>query len=208
MRTQIAQREAEQDAPLLLKFRVNEKYTQSIADFLDVRERTKKEEKMLTTKRTTEVGKEEAFAYQRKDAVGNKQADTGTEMFFEGKNGNAISFIHLVDDLKESGYSLIDVFSYQKEGDRMSFICFKFNKEKSAGFPKKVTDLLKVLCDKSWEHTHIWDNPNGSITINAAHLTERNVCCLRMDRTDAQGMLTGADSVAPQEGIYFTIHDC
>lgn len=206
-RTQVAQRLAGANAPLLLKFRVNTRYTETIADILNVRNRSKKEEYELTKKRVAEVGKDEAFAYQRTDAVGNKQADTGTEMFYEGDGGNALTFANMLDDMKENGYNLIDVHSYQKNGDRMSFIVFSFNKEKTAGFPPKVYALLRKLSDMSWLHVHIWDNPNGSITINAAHIIQEGKAPeIRMGRTDQMGMLKDNDQVAPEEGIYFTIH--
>lgn len=207
MWTQIAQRSAGADAPLLLKFRVNNRYTQAIADILEVKNRSKKQEYDLTKNRVKEVGKEEAFAYQRKDAVGTKQADTGTAMFYneaKPKDGNSLSFIHFIDDLKESGYNLVDLYSYQKDGDRMSFICFSFNRQKSAGFPSKVNNLLKRLAAKSWQHVHIWDNPNGSITVNAAHIAEQQAPAIRMERTDKNGMLIGSDEKAPKEGIYFS----
>jgi hypothetical protein len=186
---------------------VNSKYTQTIADILEVRNRSKKEEYELTKNRVAKVGKSEAFAYERKDAVGTKQADTGTAMFYnekKPKDGNAMTFVHFIDDLKESGYNLIDLYSYQKDGDKMSFICFSFNRKESDGFPSKVNNLLKQLAAKSWEHVHIWDNPNGSITVNAAHLTEQQVPAIRMERTNENGMLTGSDERAPKEGIYFS----
>lgn len=204
-KTQIAQRSEEQNAPLLLKFRVNSRYTERISDILEVRNRSRKEEYELAKTRVKKVGVDEAFVYDRTDATGVKQADTGTEMFHVGKNGNALTFVNLVEDMKEVGYNLIDVYSFQKESDRMSFICFSFDKSKTDGFPRKVYDLLKELCKKSWEHTHIWDNPNGSITINAAHIMPDNqqAPTIRMAKTNGHKELGGTK--VDKEGIYFTI---
>jgi hypothetical protein len=202
-RTQIAERSAAQEAPLLLKFRVNQRYTQIIADTFDVRVRSQHETYQLNKKRIKEVGVSEAFAYERIDAVGTKQADTGTAMFFVGKNGNSLTFVNFISDLKESGYNLVDTYSYQKPGDRMSFICFSFNKEESAGFPPKVCSLLKTLAQKSWEHVHIWDNTNGTITINAAHIMDVVAPEIRMVRTNEHKEIEGRK--VEKEGIYLTI---
>ena len=109
--------------------------------------------------------------YNRCDAVGNKKADTGSELFAVGKEGNSLTFTNLLEDIKNIGYSLTEVYLLQKNKDYMAFIVFVFeNKTNSNDFPIEIYSLLTRLCNITWQHVHIWDNPDGSITINSAHI--------------------------------------
>lgn len=220
--TQMAAVPNETEVSILVKFKANKSYAGKIASFLgEVRERTEEDEKKLNKMRVAQVGKADAFAYKRElpEASEGKLllADTGTEMFYNGEPGNCIKFAQLPQDLANIGYKLCNVYSFQKTHDvkkGMFFICFEFRTGEANTFPEEVTALLGELCQKTWEHAHIWNNLNNAkgagITINAAKIVIDDTVAywdFNLDQTGENMMLIQTKKAAPEEGIYFTLSD-
>jgi hypothetical protein len=210
----LAKRAAEQSAPIWLKFRINPRYMDKVKDFMDIQNRPEKQEARLTLKRMREAEKMgfQGDAYDRTDAAGNAQADTGLEMFHNGKPGNALSLRNVCVDLKDMGYKLTDVHSFQKQNDNMAFIVFIFDnkfsdKVQPMNPPQALKDLLKKLIEMHYEHVHIWDNPDLTVTINCAHINHNmQFPELRMHRVSSPTKQQGTDIYLPY-GIYMVLDE-
>lgn len=178
-------RRPDQSNEIQLRFRVSQQYINAVTDLVQYK---------FPNSKHKENKKVNTLIHDRLDAVGNKKFDTGLEMFAVGKRGNTLTFTNLLDDMQNAGYALTKVYLVQKKKDIMRFIVFCFDNRNThdiCDFPAEVCSLLKRLTDLAWQHTHIWNNPDGSITINAAHILPKYLECsgLRFKHSNEEGQL-------------------
>ncbi|MFA6132319.1 MAG: hypothetical protein WC702_04670 [Patescibacteria group bacterium] len=108
----------------------------------------------------------------RTDAVGNRQADSGTPVFgwkAEGRQSVSLRCV-LADVTRVFGWSVTGLTMFQKEGDRMYFLVVVLEAGKPAldmspALQAKLTEIL----GRTFGHVHCFRNPDGSVTVNPAH---------------------------------------
>lgn len=168
------ERDLSQPFSIIWKFRVNQNYVDKLKSAgLDTTLRT----------RSFELGKlgenmDEAkaiginpFAHRRIDAANNAKADSGIKPFGDGKEGLRVNLKHFWKNLFDMSFQLQKHAIFKKQNDNMYFIEFVFVKTKFEGeVEDSAADFLEMISDNTFEHVHIWSNPNQTITVNCAHL--------------------------------------
>ncbi len=155
----------------------------------------------------------DVFDYNRRNSANILVADTGEEMLFNKEDvakGNKFSMKSLAENLDAIGYKLIEVYSIQKTTDNKPTLVFEFNRpdevEGAQTYPAIVEETFKVLSEASWDFVHCWNNPDDTVTINAAGRSENKKCGqLRIDRLYIEQEKDWATGTLPM-GIYLL--DC
>lgn len=213
MATAVAKRGPETPCRIDLKFKVDPSMISSLLGFMELRNRSKEEEKQMQEKKVVEAGgdKDEVFIFDRTDTSGTKQGDTGGKIWDNGRPGHCFSMKSILEDLLFCLYTLDNVYSFRKGTESMVFIVFCFEQKKQQNFPgaAEFMDKLQFFCQRTWQNIHIWDNPDkGSVTINSANSSAKVVAPeLRLERTNAKGILKSSGQKPPFEGIYLSYQE-
>lgn len=183
-----ADRKAAYDAALhtglekiFLKFRINEKRWEELKNAgVAIIKRDEKEITQNNIKDAKKFGIN-AFAYNRKDAAGNKRADSGT-MVLEDWD---IYADDLLQSLIELGWTS-SINMYRKTGEKVmgfAVIVFEHDPQPYTGpdgenppstpLNTKILDIIREkLSKRVYEHLQVWRNPNGTCTFNFSHATD------------------------------------
>jgi hypothetical protein len=109
-----------------------------------------------------------AERYRRKDAAGNRQADSGRAIWEGGLTLGSLQ--RLPADLEAAGYRLERCYLQQKQGDSMFALRLWFG---TAGEPAVLSaeaeSEVGKLLGSAWEHVHGYLNPDGTATVNPSH---------------------------------------
>lgn len=120
------------------------------------------------------VGRD-AFRGQRTDAVGNRQADSGTPVFGWKKEGRAITNLrHVRAELEAMGYRIVNVNLRKKDGDTMFSLFVKFAPVGDT-FAQlaDIEGVLAQVLDTTWKFLHGYRNPKPTgteVTLNPSHM--------------------------------------
>lgn len=162
---------------VLLKFRVNPRRMEKLRS-QGVQKKHRDDEGVMLSQiiKAHDAGDEVAFG--RKDATGVVRSDTGKKIFVvdlkEQVEHRPVHFTGIPEMLKRAGFYLEDVHTYHKDGDGMGFLVMSFSRNAEGNMPQdveiveEVEDLLTLV----WDKCHVWQNPNGSMTINIAHISQ------------------------------------
>ncbi len=106
------------------------------------------------------------------------KVDTGIAVF--GKNGiNNVQVGMIRTGLTNNLFRLVDAHWFEKKaflGKKTQYVVvlsFKKGAEEVLDLKKKTTYAIRALANMVWGQCHVWDNPNGTATIN---LTSRQQC--------------------------------
>ena len=113
----------------------------------------------------------DTFGFEKRvDCVQYTRYDTGRPVF--GKEGvqNA-SIANLFADLVRANYVFVDAKVTKKEGKYgTTAYNLRLHFEPSATDPIHLSPTCRIEIDRilaqSWEHAHVWENPDASCTVN------------------------------------------
>lgn len=165
---------------ILLKFRINpNKVQRLIKAGCPVGLRTAEREKQLIQQRSIEA----THTYNRVDAAGHKQVDTGEQILL-GENGQVFKNVCvglLWNDIPQNFRKhLTSVHILQKEGDHMAFLCVTFGDGERMNLPRALKQTIKPITQSAYEHVQLYINPNGVVTVNCAHVKEKSLHRMRI----------------------------
>jgi hypothetical protein len=210
-RIAIAHRAGNEATRIDFNFRVEPTSIIPLLGHIEMRQRTIEDEIFIFEERVTHLNgdREEATLYDRVDAVGNLQADTGGKIWDNGRQGHRMSFLRMRPFLQFSGYYLNNVYSDRKQGDKKAKLVFQFEQRETTEFAgkKELLEVFENLCQKTWLNTHIWDNRSmGNVTINPANAISPKIPGpeLLIERTTKEGKSATTGEKMEREGIYFS----
>lgn len=170
---------------VLVKCRVNENVVARLEGAgLVVLHRSRDRQASLTQRHADEAAArgEDGYRFQRADAAKNVQADSGVPIY--GPEGiQDASLGQVKGDLRTLGLRLASAHVFHKSGDikgkggqgRMMFTLvleFRQAKGDSAPISDEALGAIMRLLARPYGFVHVWENPDGSWTINAAHAKE------------------------------------
>lgn len=191
----------QQNAPyvfVIVKPRLNPRWTARIVDAgIPLNQRTADRNREIAERHAAEAQSHgrDGWRGNRTDTVGQRQADSGVPVFgWEGTQEKAITLGAIRSDLVSAGYVLVSANLVQKEGDKMSFLYLRFEPRDTATpavMSSEASNLIDEVLRSTWHHMHVFQNPNGSATVNPSHMlppeelaaavTERHVMRMSKD---------------------------
>lgn len=117
------------------------------------------------------------YFMSREDRAGTRRSDSGIPVF--GKQGaQNVCPATLRTDLEAMGYVMVGATVLNKEGDEMYFLVLTFLPSvtgiEPAALTGEATAIIGRVMAKNFQYMHVWKNPDGSATVNPAHVGDVN----------------------------------
>ena len=180
---------------VLIKFKVNLKVGQRLIEAgVKVEKRSIAKTLALISKHKEEAEKNEVEAdrYQRTDASGPVQADSG-ELIFVIKDSNLC--IRKMEDLSGMGLFMSKVSLLKKEGDYNYTLIITFEPQKTYVEPNVGNDAKTMITQffmSIYKFIYVYANPDQTLTVNVSSRLDMNsgaVDCILPFFTEENGVI-------------------
>ena len=169
---------------ILIKFKINADLTKKLQDAgVQLGFRTQSRQNELIDQHTEDAinNNIDAFRFNRTDAAGNLQSDSGTEIFLQKvKKEFAISLIKM-QSLEELDLVLSGINFFKKEKDKNPFFELSYADKSQIVDGIKITTEQQGIIDELFKTTFaslfIYRNIDKPITVNASNIISKEATC-------------------------------